>query len=169
MTTLKEIMAGVRARQQLKAENDAKLKAAKSQLTAVKRNLALRARFLSVTEKAGLIDHFTPEEETVARLADEENWQTDHIVIMCQHQICACGGEADATVGLFAKQQHKLFPSAWRLRQVRDIPPRIPLHRSWTTAHIAACPKCTSDDICDDILTRFDTVSTPNDQLTLWS
>lgn len=166
----RQLMSRVTTAQAAKAQDKGKLTTLKDQLAVAKNNLRLRARFLSVSEKFHLNEHLTADESTIARLADEHNWQATETVVIGQHQQCACGHVADATVGIFVRQKHAHIPNAWRLRESRTIHDGLPLVRQWSSAHLPRCIKCAEVDTVDELLVRFDTLSQrQSDQLELWS
>jgi len=164
------LMSRVRAQVVEKAKNETKAKTLKNAITQTRNNLRLRARFLDISERHALLATLHADEDVFARLREETHWVTTETVILGQSQQCACGHTAEATCGIFARQRHNLLPSAWRLKETKTIPDGIPVKREWTSAQLPRCIKCAEEDTIDDLLSRFDNISSRNtNQLSLWS
>lgn len=156
------------AASRVRVEQSEKLETLATKAKAKAKNLRLQAQFLSVADRLNLGAELRADELSAARLRDEANWATIACVVQGQWQHCNCGHTADATVGIFARQQHLHDRTAFRLREVETIPDNIPLERQWTSTHLRRCIRCADADVVDDLVARFTTIHNSIDQLPLF-
>lgn len=141
-------------------------------ITRAKQSYALKSRFLGVTEKMYLDGQIKADELQLHALNDEKYWTPVATVVIGQHQTCACGHVADATVGIFARENHNHFRSAYRLKARTTIPDGLPLERSWTSAQLKRCVMCAETDIVDALVEQIADTQPQlhiDAQLRLWS
>jgi len=143
----------LRARLKQQQTEKARVKLAKTEVSKTAHNLKLRHRFITSGRLAQLTGELAHDQAHLARLRDDLNWFTIAVVVNGQYQTCACcGHKAEATAGLYVRQQHRHFSSAYRLLTITEIPDGYPIETHYEGVTLQRCIKCAGPSRVDDLL-----------------
>jgi len=88
--------------------------------------------------------------------ADAVNWIPQAVVVTGQWQECKCCGHfAKATSGFFFREQHKMLPSAKRLRAIDHIPDGFIVEMAVEGVVLPRCINCLDAHPVDDLFTAL--------------